>query len=152
MTATRTRTLRLELPVADYLRARQHHDDIRREFALIALRAEEPASADVPRRLLQLTDELRAHYGAPRDRLAEAVEEARSRGESTAAVDLQVPLELADKAVAWLALVEEADAYCRAGDLLTLESPPDVVRLRQWLVAEIVGQLREGRPSRPYPG
>ncbi|MDP8969648.1 MAG: hypothetical protein M3N52_03950 [Actinomycetota bacterium] len=143
----RQQTLRLvDLPVEQYRRMRQHHDDMLREFALITLQAQDPDAVAVPKRLLELSDEVQAHYSEPRDHLRDAVEEAHRRDRQTVTVELQLPVAVVDQVQGWLALLEEADSYCRSGDLLTLEAPPDVVRFRRWLLGEVVAQLQDGRP------
>ena len=49
------------------------------------------------------------------------------------------------------ALLDEADAYCKQGELLTLASPPVVRRFRTWYLAEIRAQLAGAAPG-PWPG
>jgi hypothetical protein len=48
------------------------------------------------------------------------------------------------------ALVADAEAYCRAGKMLTLPSSDDVWRLRAWIRDEVVEQL-QGAAPRPCP-
>ena len=48
------------------------------------------------------------------------------------------------------AMLDDADEYCRAGQhLLTLATPPDLKRYRQWYLGEFVRQLA-GEPPTPW--
>ena len=49
-------------------------------------------------------------------------------------------------------LLDEADEFCRSGQLLTLEAPPDVVIWRHWWRDQVVGQIRHGATPTPFPG
>ena len=44
------------------------------------------------------------------------------------------------------ALFDEADAFCRNGDLLTLAESDDVREFRTWYIEEVVRQLDGGPP------
>jgi hypothetical protein len=48
-------------------------------------------------------------------------------------------------------MLDEADAFCRGGDLLMLATPDDQVAFRRWFLAEFVTQLGGGAPT-PWPG
>lgn len=142
----------LRLPVGLWQRAQEHSDALMREFALMA--ADPQAAADerhVPRRLLELMRELEAGYagftGEQETQLADAM--ARALPE----VDLQyrVPGDAGLAARRLGELLAEADRYCSAGQhLLTLASPPDVVRLREWFLGQFVDQP-QGRPAVAWP-
>jgi hypothetical protein len=48
-------------------------------------------------------------------------------------------------------MLDEADEFCRQGKhLLTLATPPDLRRYRQWFLGEFVAQIG-GRPPTPWP-
>ncbi len=58
----------------------------------------------------------------------------------------RVPPQAAEAATNLDAMLDEANTYCGAGThLLTLATPPDLVRFRKWYLGEFVGQLA-GRP------
>jgi hypothetical protein len=48
-------------------------------------------------------------------------------------------------------LLDEADAFCRDGTLLTLEPSPDVVAFRRWYIGELARQVA-GEAPEPWPG
>jgi hypothetical protein len=62
-----------------------------------------------------------------------------------------VPASAGSAATALGEMLDEADEFCRAGDLLTLAAPDDSVEFRRWYLGEIVGQLA-GRAPTPWPG
>jgi hypothetical protein len=77
----------LNFPLQVFAAVRQHHDDLLREFALLALRPPEdrPGHA-VPTRLLTLIDTLGRRFGGVGDRADTAREAALARGQAN--VDL----------------------------------------------------------------
>ena len=48
-------------------------------------------------------------------------------------------------------MLDEADVFCREGELLTLATPADEVAFRRWFLNEFVRQLR-GEPPRRWSG
>ena len=48
-------------------------------------------------------------------------------------------------------VLEEADGFCRSGDLLTLPRTPELVAFGTWAGRELVAQY-EGRAGKPWPG
>ena len=67
-------------------------------------------------------------------------------------VDLvyEVPPEIVDACQNLLALLDEADDYCLAGEhLVTLTSPPEVRAYREWFLREFIEQVA-GRPPTPW--
>jgi hypothetical protein len=48
-------------------------------------------------------------------------------------------------------MLDETDAFCRDGTLLTLAPAEDVVAFRRWYLTQVIEQL-EGRPAQPWPG
>ena len=61
-----------------------------------------------------------------------------------------MPQDVAQACVDLLAILDELDAFCRHGDLLTLMAPTEVVAYREWLLGEFVRQLRDGLPPHPW--
>ncbi|MGI8686620.1 MAG: hypothetical protein ACR2MO_16280 [Acidimicrobiales bacterium] len=111
-----------------------------------------PDSAEVPARLLELvqrlTDEIEGISSEPDRRRAEAEE----RGD-TVIPELvhHVPLSVVPACIALNDMCDEADEYCRRGDLLlSLASPPEAVAFRRWYLGEFTAQLR-GEPPLPWP-
>ncbi len=135
----------LGLPLDVYQRASEHSDELLREFALIR----EDNSERVPDRLLSLMDELRARFGAFTAAPTSALHDALARDEEQIDLVYVVPPEAADAAVRLGTLLDEADEFCRAGELLTLATVPEGVAFRRWFLEEFVSQIG-GRPPRPW--
>ena len=135
----------LGLPLDVYQRASEHSDELLREFALIR----EDDSEHVPARLLALIDELNARFGAFTQAPTTALQDALAAGAKEIDLVYQVPAEARDAAIRLSALLDEADDFCRSGDLLTLATRPESLAFRRWFLDEFVFQL-DGRPPRPW--
>ncbi|MDQ6613230.1 MAG: hypothetical protein M3083_00295 [Actinomycetota bacterium] len=142
----------LRIPVPIWAQTQEHTDELLREFTLMAARLRElPDSRDVPVRLVELIEELTEQYGGlntdQENRLAEAAEAG------VAEIDLtyRVPRQAAEAANRLQEILSESDAYCRAGrHLLTLATPPELLRFRNWFLEEFACQLNGAAPT-PYP-
>ena len=133
-----------------YRRTSEHNDELLREFALISQR--EPEGTALPRRLLQVMDQLQSRYGGFTAGQTETMAGALARGEETIDLVYRVPREVKQACVELDGLLDEVDQYCRAGDdLLTLATPPDAVAFRRWFLGEFVAQV-DGAPPTPWPG
>jgi hypothetical protein len=133
------------MPLAVMQRSAEHSDELLREFALIR----EEGSDHVPARLLNLIEELRGRFGAFAVGPRQAMQDALERGESSVDLEYAVPSELGGAALRLGALLDEADAFCRAGDLLTLATQPEGLAFRHWYLGEFERQLA-GQPPRPW--
>ena len=132
----------LGLPLGLLARAREHDDELTREFGHI-----EVAESDIaPARLTALSQQLRARYSSFTAAAEQAIAAATERGDQTIDVSLRVPEDVADAARTLLVLLDEADEYCRTGDLLTLAPPRDVVTLRQWYLHQFIDQTQGSAP------
>lgn len=138
----------LALPVDVYRRATQHSDELQREFALILERNPSEGS-EPPGRLLAIINELNGQFGsfggAARARLEEAVDQRLDRID----LDYDVPSAIGPVVARLSDLFDEADSYCRAGDLLTLATPPEATAFRRWFLAQFTGQS-EGAPPESW--
>jgi hypothetical protein len=142
----------IDVPVGELLRLREHQDAMLREFALIALHRSESDSAELPRRLLALVDELTARFSSPNQGYLQQLDRAAEAQLPRATLELRFPPEAIETLQATVRLLEEADAYCQEGALLTLATPAHLAALRRWIVAEIVRQLGDAEPpSTPEP-
>jgi hypothetical protein len=142
----------LNFPLRLFVQAREHHDELLREFALLALRppVDRPGHT-VPHRLLELVDILGRQYGASSERTDAARDAAIERGEIAADLTYALPV-TAGAAVRTLhQLMEEADAFCVAEELLTLAATPLERRFRVWYIQQFVSQL-EGAEPVPWDG
>jgi hypothetical protein len=125
----------------------KHYDALFREFQLIAAASSEPSS--VPTRLTELVTKATARYSGFTAGREEHVEAARAAGRENLDLTFELPASVGDVAVELGDLLEEAEEFCRSGDLLTLVAPPSVRGFRDWYLEEIVRQVGGGRPT-PY--
>ena len=141
----------LSIPVPVWARAQEQVDELLREFALIAAQREDGDPHGLPARLTALVEDLTAAYGGFSVEQEAALTAAADAGATEIDLTYRVPPQAAE-AVAQLGdLLAEADEYCRAGDfLLTLATPPDLVRFRNWYFDEFSRQL-DSRPPTPWP-
>lgn len=146
---TGARVLVLGFPLPLSAEASEHHASLTREFQLIALASSdetEPHRA-VPARLLRLVDHLTGEYQGLTH--AQDAERERAHAEGRASVDLtfDVPARVAGAALALDRMLDEADEFCRRGELLTLATPPHLVAFRRWYLAEFIGQIGGAAPT-----
>jgi len=128
-------------------RVSEHYESVYRELALLASSDE---GAPVPGTLLELLEEMDRR--SARNNASEQVrDEALARGEDSLDIELHVPADVVGVAQRVEQLLDEADAFCRDGTLLTLEPSGDVVEFRRWYIDELVRQIA-GEPPRPWSG
>ena len=140
----------LQFPLDVYRRATEVFEGQRREFVLVAMRT--PEAPDVPDRLLQLVAALSEEYEGLNPEADEMRDQAILRGDTV--VDelvYRMPPAVVDACVALNRMMDEADEFCREGDvLLSMASPPEAVAFRRWYLGEITGQLAGEQPV-PWP-
>lgn len=134
----------LQLSPAVHRELREHQDDLRREFALIA-ETSDPQS--VPPRLLRLTQDLRERFEEFAEEPAKKIEDAAARGEELVDIVYRVPREVGPAASELAELLAEADLYCLRGEgLLTLAAPGRVATYREWFLGEFTRQAAGEKP------
>lgn len=130
------------VPVDVFLSSQDQQGDLLRELKLVQL-GESFGLTDghVAARISRLVGAILERYDDVRATTRAQALAARARGRTE--VDLRVPLlpGISDALQEWLALLEDADALCARGDLLTLPSSPEVRQLRRRYVADILRQL-----------
>jgi hypothetical protein len=134
------------LPMAVYQRSSEHGDELMREFALIAGSTRNAEDAGVPGRLTAVVAEMRDRFSGFTVRPEVALAEAAARGDETIDLEYTVPPDVAQAAIDLGALLDEADEFCRAGELLTLASPPEAIAFRRWFLDEFARQVAGGEP------
>jgi hypothetical protein len=132
-----------DFPLEVFDRARQHSEALLREFVFIAEGSEH--EAHVPRRLLDLVAALNERYSTMNTAAEEQIEAGLQRGEESIDFELQVPPEARQASVELGAMLDEADEYCRRGELLTLATPEDLRDFRLWYLQQVIDQI-DGRP------
>ncbi|HVT21516.1 MAG TPA: hypothetical protein VHE57_09035 [Mycobacteriales bacterium] len=143
----------LKLPVAVWARTQQHTDELLREFVLVSqqLHHDDPTAVSAPVRLTRLVEELSEGYGSFSEEQQARLFDAAAAGEMAIDLTYQVPVAAGAAARHLGELLDEADAYCRSGEhLLTLETPGELVRFRDWYLGEFIRQTA-GAPPLPWP-
>ena len=138
------------VPVQLFLAARERHDELLREFSLLAL-SDEPRRADLPGRFLELIEILGVRYAGASDRPDRAIEQAASEGQPTVDLPYSVPAAVVEAAAElehWLVM---ADEFCAAERLLTLPRGPAFKQLAGWYFDEFRRQVG-GAPPQPWDG
>jgi hypothetical protein len=140
----------LGIPVAIWARTQEHIDELLREFTLIAAQLrEDPEPAGVPQRLLELVEQLAAQYGGLNTDQEHRLADAAQQGLVEIDLVYQVPPQAAEASRWLLEILDEADAYCLAGEhLLTLATPPEMKQFRRWFLYEFIRQLGGAAPTR----
>lgn len=138
----------VHLPLDVYVEAQQRNEELLREFAHIA-HSDARETRTVPARLLDLVERSRSRYGSLNIPVQQQLSDAISAGQKTIDVTYQVPPAAADAADELATGLDEADEFCRSGDLLILASPPELVRFREWFLGEFRRQI-EGQPPTPW--
>jgi hypothetical protein len=142
----------LRLPIGLFLRAREHHDELVREFTLMAIRESEQAPArPLPPRLHELVDLLGRRYGSSAERADMERDAATERGEATVDLTYHVPASIAGDHVTLGALMDDADEFCRLERLLTLPRDSTMVAFSHWYDREFIRQI-DGLEPEPWSG
>ena len=137
-----------DVPTDLLIEAKAHIDNLVREFTLAGNAAE-----TIPDDLARLIKTVVHGFAEARDAIKRQALAAARRAEPRTRLNLHLPLSAADAGEAYLAALDEADAYARAARLLTLETPPAHRLFRRWYVEEVIRQLRaaEGLPEPASP-
>lgn len=136
----------VDMPLDVYAEASEHSDELMREFTLIRERDPDDGRA-VPRRLLELVDQLSARYGAFTAGQEAELRGAVERADATITLHYRVPASVGPACVDLDRLLDEADDFCRDGqELLTLATPARSVAFRKWFLEEFVRQVDGGAP------
>ena len=139
----------LAVPVQLRWRSIQHGEELVREMTLVAQHRGRDPDHSLPRRLVDLAVEVRTTYAAFTVKADEQFEAARARGdEFIDEITYHVPPSVGPFARHLIEVLDEADAYCRAGQhLLTLATPPDIAAYRLWVLTEFERQLLGSEPT-----
>ncbi len=140
----------LATPLELLVRSREHHDGLMREFRLLALSGRVAAPA-APVRLVELTEILGRQHGAAGSRRDEEVDQALARGELVRDLHYEVGVGVVETVRTLDALMTEADAYCAAEKLMTVERPALMKRFASWYLGQFVSQCA-GAPAAPWDG
>jgi serine phosphatase RsbU (regulator of sigma subunit) len=147
-------TVRLgDVPTDLLLSAKAHVDNLVREFTLMAAGSRSGATAAIPTAVAELIETVVNRFAEPRQAIKRQALVAAAAGKDHVRLELELPASAATAGEQYLHALDQADAYCRAARLLTLESPPQHRVFRRWYVGELVGQLRAAAAGQPVvPG
>lgn len=141
----------LNMPIALFLRTRDHHDDLIREFTLMAIQRENREAPRMSERLSDLVETLGRRYGASAGR-ADAVRDAAiERGDANVDLTYEVPSSIATDLIRLTELIDAADEFCRTEQLLTLPRTPEMVAFAHWYNGQFLNQIN-GLPPMPWSG
>lgn len=142
----------LAFPLQVHARAQQHSEGMRREFALIAEHAAREHSGAVPYRLLELSTQLSQRYEGFTAAQEELIEDGVAAGlPQLDELTFTLPAHAGLAAAELGRVLDEADDFCRDGQLLTLATPPEIVEYRRWYLDNFIGQCAGGPPV-PWSG
>lgn len=130
----------LGLPLDIHRRATEHNDGVVREFQLVSL---DPDTA--PARLIALSEELERYSQFTEGPGAE-LEEALADGRATVDLRYQVPPSARDAALKLGQVLDDVDAYCEDGGMLSLAAPAEIREYRRWFIGQFVDQIDGAEP------
>ena len=134
-------------PTALYRASEEHRQGLIREFVLMTIN--DPAPLAVPARLVALSEELSQRFAGPSAAVLDQVQAAERRGEAAVDLLLELPPGAARPLRALVELLEEADAFCAEGAMLTVPATAEIRAFRRWSVGEVEAQLL-GHPPTPW--
>jgi serine phosphatase RsbU (regulator of sigma subunit) len=140
-----------DVPTELLVAAKRHVDNLVREFTLASSGERAGTTAPVPVPLAQLIDRVIHGFEDARLEMKRQATDAARAGASHASLELELPIDAADAAAAYLQALDEVDIYSRANRLLTLETPPQHRVFRHWYIGEIVKQLRAAAAGLAQP-
>jgi hypothetical protein len=140
----------LNVPLRILAASREQHDEVMREFAMVAL-DENFDSSHTPTRFIELIDILGRRYGAASARPDAEVDAALDRGDATIDLVYHVPEHVAEAAQQLDALMTEADEFCRQQHMLTLARTQLHIDFARWYLDEFTRQIN-GESPRPWDG
>ena len=141
----------LGFPLQLHSRAQQQSQEMQREFQLV-LGQEQLHPGSVPARLLDLSATLTARYAGFTEEQEREIEDGITAGRDLLdELVFRVPADVTGAVQQLRAILEEADEFCRSGQMLALATPPDLVRYRNWYLDQFISQA-DGQPPQPWSG
>jgi serine phosphatase RsbU (regulator of sigma subunit)/anti-sigma regulatory factor (Ser/Thr protein kinase) len=140
------------VPTEFLLAAKSHVENLVREFVLASTGADTGTTTPVPPHLAQLIEAVVHRFSEARLSIKRQALAALRAGLEHVRLELDLGLEAAEAGVDYLHALDEADAYCRAARMLTLETPPAQRVFRRWYVGEIISQLQAAQAGAAYDG
>ena len=136
------------LPLDVHARSQEHSDELMREFTYIRAQSADPDAPTVPAKLLDLVDEVTLRFAGFTAGSQAELDAALAAGEPSIDLEYRVPPDVAGACIRLGELLAAADDYCREGEvLLTLATPDELVRYRNWFLEEFVRQAAGDAPT-----
>jgi hypothetical protein len=142
----------LNFPLQVYAKAREHHDELLREFALLALSPpKDRPGHHVPQQFLDLVNTLGVRYAGIGGSTDAIRDESIARGDHAMDLTYEVPRSVGPAMQEFRSLLEQADEYCRDGQMLTMALAPLERDFLWWFIDEFSNQANDLPPT-PWPG
>jgi hypothetical protein len=138
----------LGMPTGLQVQAQQHNDELTRELMLVAEQMRQRGQTpELPVRFVELVSALSGRYAMFTAEQEAQMTAAIAAGVPTIDLTYTLPASAAAAAGALNGILDEADEYCRQGQLLlTLATPPELVAYRRWLLDQFVAQAGGAAP------
>lgn len=141
-----------DYPLRLWAEQTEYFEGLLREFSLLVIGEQSgELRAAAPGRLLELAETVNDRFGGLLQTVNDERRLALERGLDR--IDSRLPL--VEGLPAFLEQVrqvlEEADEFCRSGDLLSLPRSPELQRFSEWTREELVRQYEGGAPT-AWPG
>ena len=138
----------LGLPTGLQVQAQQQNDELTRELMLVAEQMRQRGNAaDLPVRFVEMVSTLSERYAIFTAEQEAQLTAAIAAGQPTIDLTYTLPASAAAAAGALGEILDEADEYCRQGQLLlTLATPPELVAYRRWFLDQFVHQAEGAAP------
>jgi hypothetical protein len=140
----------VELPIDVQVQAQQHADELTRELVLVGEQMHQRGAApnELPVRFVELVTALSHRYSMFTAEQEQQLADAITSGAPSVDLDYTVPASAAAAAATLGDILDEADDYCRGGQLLlTLATPAPLLTYRRWFLDQFIGQAAGAEPE-----
>lgn len=147
----RTGVLR-DYPLRLWAEQEEYTQDLLREFSLLLLGEQSGLLREqAPGRLVALANAFQSRFGPLLQSISAERQAAYDAGRDR--IDSELPLVEGLPALLEQVrqVLQDADAFCRQGELLLLPRPPHLVALSDWVRCELLAQYDGAAPT-PWPG
>lgn len=140
----------LGAPVQLWVESAEHIEELMREFALLRIGSAAGTTRPVPQRLLDLVAQVRLRYAGSSTAQELEFDAAVEAGRATIDLSYRVPDGAGQACQELSDLLDEADAFCQQGGMITLVAPAEQAAFRRWYLGEFARQ-EAGEPPTPWP-
>jgi GAF domain-containing protein len=139
----------LGIPVALLQKASEEYEGLFRELRLMKERVDSGVTpaAPLPDRLSVLVSEIGSRFNGFGPGMDENWQEVVDRNVATYDWHITLPRSAVTACEFYVALLDEADAFSRSAQLLTLPASDTSVAVRRWFLSELVNQLHGSAPT-----